>query len=325
MRFGIVGCGSIGQKRAAAIRTLGHDVTLVTDSAVERAATFVKNYRAELASDWTVLANADLDAVIVATSNDWLSRIAVACLNQGKHVLVEKPAGRSRAEVKAIADAARSKERYVKVGYNHRFHPAIQRARQLFDSGEIGLPMFVRGRYGHGGRIGYEKEWRLNREKAGGGELLDQGSHLIDLARWFLGEFDVVKADLGKFFWPGDVEDNCFLTLRTTGGQVAWLHASWSEWKNEFSLEIYGRNGKLQINGLGGSYGVETLSHFRMLPQMGPPETTRWEWPFQDRSWEMEVAELVEAIAQNRPPVGDIDDAMLTMDVIDRIYQETRT
>jgi predicted dehydrogenase len=315
----------IGQKRAAAISTLGHDLMLVTDSVAERAATLATNYGAKLASDWEALASADVDAVVIATSNDWLSRIAVACLNRGKHVLVEKPAGRSFAEVKAIADAARRGGREVKVGYNHRFHPAVQRARKLFDAGEIGLPMFVRGRYGHGGRIGYEKEWRLNREKSGGGELLDQGSHLIDLAHWFLGEFDVVKAELGQFFWPSDVEDNCFLTLRTAGGQVAWLHASWSEWKNMFSLEIYGKNGKLQIDGLGGSYGVETLSLFRMLPEMGPPETTRWEWPFQDCSWQVEVAEFAEAITQNRRPIGDIYDAMLTMTVIDRVYQEART
>jgi predicted dehydrogenase len=325
MRFGIVGCGLIGEKRAAAIRTLGHDLMLVTDSVAEHAAILARNYGAEAASGWEALASADVDAVIIATSNDWLSRIAVACLDRGKHVLVEKPAGRSFAEVKAVADAAVRARKKVKVGYNHRFHPAVQRARKLFDAGEIGPLMFVRGRYGHGGRIGYEKEWRFNREKSGGGELLDQGSHLIDLAHWFLGEFDEIKAELGNFFWPGDVEDNCFLTMRTPRGQVAWLHASWSEWKNMFSFEIYGKHGKLQIDGLGGSYGVETLSLFRMLPEMGPPETTRWEWPFRDRSWELEIAEFSDAISQDRRAVGDIHDAMLTMAVIDRVYQEART
>jgi predicted dehydrogenase len=325
MRFGLVGCGLIGEKRAAAIRTLGYELTLVADSVAERAAILARNYGAEAARDWGVLASADVDAVVVATSNDWLSRIAVACLIGGKHVLVEKPAGRSLAEVKTVADAALSARRKVKVGYNHRFHPAIQRARKLFDEGEIGPPMFIRGRYGHGGRVGYEKEWRFNREKSGGGELLDQGSHLIDLAHWFLGAFDGVKAELGTFYWPGDVEDNCFLSLRATGGQVAWLHASWSEWKNMFSFEIYGKHGKLQIDGLGGSYGVETLSLFRMLPEMGPPDTTRWEWPFRDRSWEIEIAEFCNAISQDRRPVGDIHDAMLTMAVIDRAYKEVRT
>lgn len=324
MRFGIVGCGLIGQKRASAIRALGHDISVVTDSVADRAAALAKNYDATAISDWKALASADVDAVVIATSHDWLSPIAIACLDAGKHVLVEKPAGRSLAEVRAIAEAAARNGRHVKVGYNHRFHPAIQKARKIFDAGEIGALMFIRGRYGHGGRVGYEKEWRFNREKSGGGELLDQGSHLIDLAHWFLGDFDGVKAELGTFFWTGEVEDNCFLTLRTPAGQIAWLHASWSEWKNMFSLEIYGRNGKLQVDGLGGSYGVESLAFFRMSPEMGPPETTRWEWPFPDRSWDLEVAEFIDAIAQNRRPNGDIADAVSTMEVIDRVYQEAR-
>lgn len=324
MRFGIIGCGLIGQKRAAAITAIGHHVALVTDSVAERGATLATNYGAVLVDNWKVLVSSDVDAVVIATSHDWLSPIAVACLDHGKHILVEKPAGRSLAEVEAIADAAWRAGRQAKVGYNHRFHPAIQKARKLLDTGAIGPLMFIRGRYGHGGRIGYEKEWRFNREKSGGGELLDQGSHLIDLAQWFLGEFAEIKAELARFFWPGDVEDNCFLTLRTAGGQIAWLHASWSEWKNMFSFEIYGQNGKLQVEGLGGSYGIETLSFFRMLPEMGPPETTRWEWPFQDHSWELEVADFVDAIARNCRPIGDIIDAISTMTVINRVYQEAR-
>ncbi len=324
MRFGIVGCGLIGQKRATAIRALGHDVAVVTDADAGRAAALAKTFNATAAADWQALAGADIDAVVIATSHDWLSPIAVACLDKAKHVLVEKPAGRSLAEVTAIADAAARNKRLVKVGYNHRFHPAMQKARAIFDAGDIGPLMFIRGRYGHGGRVGYEKEWRFDRAKSGGGELLDQGSHLIDLAHWFLGDFDGVKAELGTFFWPAEVEDNCFLTLRTAAGQVAWLHASWSEWKNMFSLEIYGRTGKLQIDGLGGSYGVESLTFYRMSPEMGPPETTRWEWPFPDRSWDLEVAEFIDAIAQNRRPNGDIADAVSTMTVIDRVYREAR-
>lgn len=322
MRFAIVGCGLIGQKRAEAITRLGHRTVLAVDRAERRAGALAEPIGARSAIDFRAATDAaDIDAVVVATPHAELSRIAAACLEAGKHVLVEKPAGRNLAEVSAVAKAADSAGRIVKVGYNHRFHPAILKAREIVDRGELGPLMFVRGRYGHGGRSGYEKEWRFKRAISGGGELVDQGSHLVDLAQWFLGEFTDVTAALRSFFWDAEVEDNAFLTLSTSEGRIAWLHASWSEWKNMFSFEIYGREGKLEINGLGGSYGVESVTFYRMLPEMGPPETTRWEYPFADRSWDAETAEFIAAINEERRPIGDAAEAMACMSVIERIYQ----
>jgi predicted dehydrogenase len=144
--------------------------------------------------------------------------------------------------------------------------------------------MFIRARYGHGGRVGYENEWRAQPAISGGGELIDQGSHLIDLSRWFLGDLTVDYAAVPTLFWRMQADDNCFLALRSGSGQIAWLHASWTEWKNTFSFEIFGRDGKLVVDGLGGSYGQERLTYYRMLPQMGPPETTTFDFPEQDQS-----------------------------------------
>jgi len=325
MRFALVGCGLIGQKRAEAIARLGHRTILAVDRTKDRAVALAEPFGARSAIDFHAAAEAtDVDAVVVATPHAELSTIATACLKAGKHVLVEKPAGRNLAEVAAVAKAADTAGRTVKVGYNHRFHPAMGKAREIVDRGELGPLMFVRGRYGHGGRPDYEKEWRFERAISGGGELVDQGSHLIDLAQWFLGEFTDVTAALRTFFWDAEVEDNAFLTASTSEGRIAWLHASWSEWKNMFSFEIYGRDGKLEINGLGGSYGVESLTFYRMLPGMGPPETTRWEYPFPDRSWDVETAEFIAAIHEGRRPIGDAVEAMACMSVIDRVYQEAR-
>ena len=322
MRLAIVGCGVIGQKRAAAIARLGHRTVLAVDRAKDRAVALAEPFGARSATDFHVATEAtDIDAVVVATPHAELSTIATACLETGKHVLVEKPAGRNLAEVSAVAKAADTAARIVKVGYNHRFHPAIQKAREIVDRGELGQLMFVRGRYGHGGRRGYEKQWRFERAISGGGELIDQGTHLIDLAQWFLGEFTDVAAALRTFFWDSDVEDNVFLTLSTFEGRIAWLHASWSEWKNLFSFEIYGRQGKLEINGLGGSYGVESLTFYRMLPEMGPPETMRWEYPWADQSWDTETAEFIAAIREGRRPIGDVAEAVSSMSVIERVYQ----
>jgi predicted dehydrogenase len=168
-----------------------------------------------------------------------------------------------------------------------------------------------------------ETEWRGNPAMSGGGEMLDQGVHLIDLARWYLGDFPHVIGHVSRFFWDWQVDDNGFAILRTEGGQVAFLHATCTEWKNLFSMEIYGRDGKLAIDGLGGSYGVEKLTYYKMLPQMGPPETTSWEYPFPDTSWDAEWAHLLECIHEKKQAMGNLDDALATLKVIGEMYRQS--
>jgi predicted dehydrogenase len=280
-------------------------------------------------SDWRALVDRkDVDVVVVATTNDMLAPVTHAAVRAGKHVLVEKPAARSSAEIEPVAAAAREAFEksgvVVKVGFNHRFHPALQKAHEIFRSGVLGPLMFVRGRYGQGGRLGMEKEWRGNKQIAGGGEMLDQGVHLIDLSRWFLGDFAEVSGQVARFFWDWEVEDNGFALLKTSQGQVAWLHASCTEWKNLFSLEIYGKTGKLHVEGLGGSYGVERLAHYHMLPQMGPPDTTIWEYPGEDKSWQAEWAHFTACIGQRKLPSGNMEDALAALRVVDALYAQSR-
>ena len=211
----------------------------------------------------------------------------------------------------------------VHVGFNHRYHRAFRKARELFEAGVLGELMFIRARYGHGGRIGYDKEWRAKPELSGGGELIDQGPHLIELSRWFLGEFREVQGFAHTYYWDMPVDDNGFMLLKTEKQQVAFLHASCTEWKNLFSMEIYGRNAKLEISGLGGSYGVERLTYYKMLPEMGPPETTCWEYPMGDDSWAVEMAEFYEDIRLDRHPAAGLKDAYEALKVIEKVYQES--
>jgi predicted dehydrogenase len=324
LRIGIVGCGLIGQKRAKAAIAEGHTVSIVADLDRKRAESLAALAgKPRVAASWQEVTASDVDAVVVATTHDMLAPISLAAIEAGKHVLVEKPAARTAAEVAPVVAAARKRGVIVKVGFNHRFHPAMLKARQLVDEGAIGPLLYIRGRYGHGGRVGYEKEWRCMPQVSGGGELIDQGSHLIDLSRWFLGDFAEVTGFAPTYFWSIPVDDNCFLALRTAAGQMAWLHASWTEWKNLFSFEIFGQTGKLQIDGLGGSYGVERLTLFRMAPEMGPPETTSWEFPFPDTSWELECRDFFAAIAEKRRPTGDIEDAKANLDIIGKVYEST--
>ncbi len=274
-------------------------------------------------TDWrNAVTRPDIDLVIVATPHDLLACIAAEAAAAGKHVLLEKPGARRATELEPVAEAAARSGALVHVGFNHRFHRAFQKAREIFASGALGELMFIRGRYGHGGRPGYEKEWRAQPERSGGGELVDQGVHLIDLSRWFLGDFVDVKGRTRTYFWDMPVEDNGFLLLETAGGQVAFLHATWTEWKNLFSFEIYGRTGKLEISGLGGSYGVERLTFYRMTPEMGPPETTAWEYPMADNSWEVEFAAFLEEIRLRRQPSPGVADAQAALRVIETLYTE---
>ncbi len=318
MRLAIIGCGLIGGKRLAAAH--GHQIVICADMIRERAEGLAAKAGAVATIRWQEAVEADVEAVLVATAHDTQAEIAQAAIENGKHVLVEKPAGRCAAEVAPVADAARNHRRVARVGFNHRFHPAIAKAHHMATTGEIGPLYYVRAHYGHGGRPGYEREWRCDPKISGGGELIDQGSHLIDLSRWFLGELRLEYGIAPTYFWRAHVDDNCFLALRNEAGQTAWLHASWTEWKNTFNFEVTGRDGKLTVEGLGGSYGVERLTFHRMLPGMGPPETTIWEFPFPDRSWELEFESFTVAAADQAQPNATIDDAVASLRIIDRIY-----
>jgi predicted dehydrogenase len=321
MRVAIIGCGLVGHKRARALKEFR--LVACADTVRERAQALADTVPdVQPLADWrAVMERRDVDIVIVSTTHNALAEITLAAIAVGKHVLVEKPAARRAAELVPVIEAAQRARILVRVGFNHRYHPALRKAQALCAEGAVGELMYVRGRYGHGGRLEYEKEWRANPALSGGGELTDQGVHLIDLARWFLGDFTEVQGFARTYYWNMQVEDNGFLLLETARRQTALLHASCTEWKNLFSFEIFGREGKLEITGLGGSYGTERLAYYRMLPQMGPPETTMWEFPMADTSWEVEFAEFVDDIRQGRQPAANLSDAQAALKVIERIYE----
>ena len=323
LQFALIGCGLIGRKRAASMAP--GQLRYACDLDAARGAELAKSYPGctALTEHKTALADPAVSAVIISTQNGSLAPLALDAVRAGKHVLVEKPGALSAAQLRAVQAAAEKTGVKVRLGYNHRFHPALQKARELVDSGALGPLMFLRGRYGHGGRKGYDREWRADPKLSGGGELIDQGVHLIDLAGWFLGEFPTVAGHAATFFWDMKVDDNAFVSLRTAGGQTAWLHASCTEWKNLFSLELYGRNGKVAVDGLGGSYGLEKCTYYKMLPQMGPPETTVWDYPASDGSWALELAAFAEDIRTGRPPSPGLREGIRTLEIVESIYRSS--
>jgi predicted dehydrogenase len=320
MNIAIIGCGLIGMKRAKALGE--HKLVVACDPLLERAQSVCSAQgTGDAMVDWKKAVSCkDVDIVIVSTTNNWLTPIGLYALEQNKNVLVEKPAARSLNEIESFLQKAKESNKKIKVGFNLRYHPALIKAKEIMNSGALGELMFIRGRYGHGGRIGYNKEWRADPKISGGGELIDQGVHMIDLCRWFLGDFVSVKGETATYFWDMTVDDNAFLCLTTKKKQIAWIQVSCTEWKNMFSLEIYGKTGKIQIDGLGGSYGIEKLTYYQMFPEMGIPQTTVWEYPGEDHSWNLEFNAFIESINSDRPLNGDINDAYEAFKIVDRIY-----
>jgi predicted dehydrogenase len=324
LRVAVVGCGRIGAKRAAA---LGAEDRLIACCDVNAAAAeeLAARHACKVHTTARELLSLEPDVVIVATVHDQLAPLAELALAAGAHVLVEKPAATSAAQIDRLIDCQRAAGRLVKVGVNHRFHPGIARAAQEVHSGRHGELMHLRARYGHGGRPGYDREWRTEPSRAGGGELVDQGMHLLDLCNWLAGPLPLHSALLRRQFWEVDVEDNAAVLLgdpASRSGPWAMLHVSWTEWKNLFSLEIYCRTAKLQVDGLTGSYGPQRLRIYRMGPELGPPALQEIRYPPEDVSWKREWEHFADAVAfaDERALLGDLACARDAWEQIEAAY-----
>ncbi len=327
IQVAVVGCGLIGKRRSHCAQAHSQStLSLVVDINTDAAAEVAQQYDCEFAADWRQAVNRpDMDVVVVATHNGLLAEIAVAALQSGKHVLIEKPMGRNLAEALKLAEAAQTAGKLLKIGFNHRYHPAIAKAHALYQSGMIGEIINLRARYGHGGRPGYEKEWRGNPDLAGGGELTDQGVHIADLIHWFAGLPQEAFAFLQTAVWPlHPLEDNGFGLFRFDNAAVASFHTSWTQWKNLFSFEVYGRQGSLTIEGLGKSYGVERLTLAIRKPEGGVPDLEELLFDQPDPSWDLEWQDFMAAVTTGSPYLGTPADGVAAMRMLDALYRSAR-
>ena len=322
--IGIIGCGLIGQKRSKSLGLKGKLVACA-DPNINRAKKIASSKKIKIFQDWKKLLEVkEIDIVIIATPHNQLFKIILQAYKMKKHILVEKPGSKNLKEMIKIISKLKNSKTKIKVGFNHRYLPSIIKAEKIIKSGIIGKPMYLRARYGHGGRPKYEKEWRAKPAISGGGELIDQGSHLIDLSRLFLGEFSEATGFINTYFWKMPVEDNAFLTLKTNSNKIAFLHVSWTEWKNIFSFEIFCSHGKLDISGMGGSYGKEQLILYKMTKKMGIPKEKKWKFKSQDISWKNEINEFYDDIICNRKPKANLNDAYQTLKIINKIYKDSK-
>ena len=322
LRVGIVGCGLVGNKRADALRQQDSLVGCV-DVLPEAARGLAARYGGRACADVSELLELGPDVVIVATPHDQLAGFAGQALEGGAHVLVEKPAALSTRQIDQLSRFSERSSRRLKVGFNHRFYPGLARAVEEVHSGSHGELMHVRARYGHGGRQGYEREWRADPSRSGGGELIDQGMHLLDLVHWIAGPLPLHSSLLRTQFWDAPVEDNAALLLGVADEKKApWamLHVSWTEWKNTFSLEIFCRSAKLQVDGLARSYGPQTLRIYRMKPELGPPDVQEVTFPEDDVSWRAEWEHFAAALAGEVELLGSLADARYAWACVEEAY-----
>ena len=251
--------------------------------------------------------------------------MSLAAMEAGKDVLCEKPLSRTEEEAQAMVETASRTGRILKCGFNHRFHPAVLEAHRLFTAGQIGRPVFGRARYGIAGREGIEKEWRSDPEIVSGGQLMEQGIHLVDLFRWFLGDMSRVTGMTAASHWPmpEPLEDNGFVVMQNQSGIICSIHSSLTQWINLFEFEIYGANGSLTVHGLGSSYGVEKLTISELDPK-GPFASRTIEYRGSDSSWKAEWMEFTRAIAERSQPLGNGEDGLRAMQIVNAAYAASR-
>ncbi len=326
MRVGIIGAGLQAKRRAPVFANPKEGVIVAVASLhIDHARALAEQVGAATEPDWqAVIARGDLDAVMICTPPHVHEEISVAAMRAGLHVLCEKPLSRTVAESERMLAVSRETGRVLKCGFNHRHHPAVREAHRRFMAGDLGAPRFARCRYGICGRPGYENEWRADPAQTAGGQFIEQGSHGIDLIRWFMGEIDEVSCMTAThYFKTQPMEDDGFALFRTAAGGTASLHTSLMQWQNLFSFEVFGDEGYARVEGLGGAYGTEQLF-------MGRRD---FDAPFADQvthfrggdvSWRDEWREFVAAIREQREPLGSARDGLEVMRVALAAYEAER-
>jgi predicted dehydrogenase len=324
----VVGCGRIGRRRAeVAARDDRTTVRAVMDADASAAAALASDTGATVARDWEeAVTTRGVDVVVVATPNAHLVPVAEAALAAGRHVLLEKPMGRSLAEAERLATSAGMTDRVLKIGFNHRYHPAVAELLRGVGSGWLGPLVHILARYGHGGRPGLEQEWRSDPGLAGGGHLLDQGVHVADLIHGVAGLPAEAVAFLRTAVWPiSPLEDNGYAMYRYGSGLVAQVQVSMTQWKNRFSFEVTGELGTVGVEGLGGSYGDERLVVTRRRMEGGVPDVAERAFPGPDVSWGAEWDDFTGAVVEGRPLLhGGPGDGVAAMRMIDALYRSAR-
>ena len=325
LKVGIIGYGTMGKIRHQAIDEVGiADVVAISEPAIGHEINGIANL-----SHQEILHHPNIDIIIICTPNFLNKKLTIEALNAGKHVFCEKPPAFTGDDVREIQQAEEKSEKKLMYGFNHRHHDSIIRMKELIDGGEYGKVLWLRGRYGKSVTDDYFNQWRAKKEFAGGGILMDQGIHMLDLFLYLSGDYDIVKAEISNLYWKMDVEDNAFVILKDSlTGKIASLHSTMSQWRHLFSLEIFLEKGYMVLNGLitsSMSYGEEVLS---IAKNRSSAPAATWKDEVTtiyniNNSWRYEMEHFFDAIERNIPvEIGNSSDAFKLMTIIDKIYEQ---
>lgn len=323
----IIGAGHIGRVRARVIeRSPSSDLRVIADIDERKAAELAGAGGARVTDNWLEAATSPLvDAVVICTPTKFHAEAVSAALQAGKHVLCEKPLARNYREAEELAALAQDRGLILKTGFNYRYMAHVRKAKEILSTRGLGDLYFLRCRYGHGGRPGYEQNWCTDIEMSGGGVLLEQGIHMLDLTRYLLGEPVEVIASCARFFWAFPaVEDNCFVQLRTFDSQIAEIHVSWTQWRNILSLELFGRDGYMHLTGRDGHYGQQQLTWGKRQENHGCPEEEIFHFPPPDNSWDLEWQEFLHAVHTKQQPMGNIEDSLCALAIVQAAYDSSQ-
>lgn len=326
IKIGIIGYGKMGRIRHELINSSGAEVIQICDS-IELD---IPNFTCD---PYEIINNDSVEAIFIGTPNFIIKDLVIASLKQGKHVFAEKPPGVSLQEVLEMKEtSALYPHLKLKFGFNHRYHQTVKLAKEKICSGNYGEILWMRGRYGKSVDEDYQNTWRAKKEMAGGGILLDQGIHMLDLMLNFVDDFDEVKSFCQKQYWGLDIEDNVFAMFRNKKGQTASMHSTMTQWRNLFSLEIFLERGYMVLNGLLTSSktyttknGQENLTiSLNRSPAPAAKHDSEERHCFdEDFSFEEEVAEFVECIRENKDiRIGTLADAEKIMTLVEKIYAD---
>jgi predicted dehydrogenase len=324
LRVGIAGFGVVGKRRR---HFIDQHPRMQTVAVCDRTFTGAGKLSDGLLHfhDYKQLLNEKLDILFVCVPNYLAPEVTIAGIEKGLHVFCEKPPGRDISDIARVIEHERAHPgQKLKYGFNHRYHDSIRDALAIVRSRDLGRVINLRGVYGKSKIISFESDWRTRRAEAGGGILLDQGIHMVDMMRLFAGDFAEVHSYVSNNHWKHDVEDNAYALMRTNDGVVAFLHSSATQWRHRFNLEIALERGLLILSGiLSGtkSYGAETLTvAYASEDDGGDPreQTTRYN---RDNSWADEIAEFAATIVDDKPVIeGSSLEALKTMHLVYRIY-----
>lgn len=298
MEVGLIGAGLQGERRATALMgSKTAKLALIADKDFKKAERLAGRVGCDATDSWReVLKASKIELVLVCTPNVYHAPMSIAAMRTGKNVFCEKPLARTVREGEKMVLASRKYSVALSCGFNLRYHPAIKRALKWKLEGKLGRIMFVRSVYGICGRADYQNDWRMSGKVSGGGQLLDQGMHVLDLCNLFCGKFREVKGWVATSFWKIPVEDNAFALLRSVEGSIANLHVSWTQWKNLFSFEVFGTKAAAIVQGLGGSYGDERLVFLRRPSNSEPFTETCTEYRGEDRSYKNELVQIIRSL-----------------------------